>query len=161
MALFEPEFGLIFWMLVVFLILFGILARYAWPVILKSVDERAEFIGKGVKYTQEALLQKKQAEADAQALLANARKRQAELLQEAERIKQKIISDAKIAAGSEAQKVMDGARLSAEQMKKEAELQIRNRVAALSLEIAEKVIRKNLSGDREQREMVDRMLEED
>lgn len=160
MALFEPGFGLIFWMLVVFLVIFGILARYAWPVIIKSIEERAEFIESGVKYTQEALIQKKQAETDAHALLADARKRQVEVLREAERMKQEIIADAKIAANAEAQKVLEGAKLSVEQMKKEAQMQIRKRVVGLSLEIAEKVIRKNLSGDRQQEEMVDKLLEE-
>lgn len=55
MALFEPEFGLVFWMLVVFLILLGILAKFAWPMILRSVEERADFIDKGVQYAQEAV----------------------------------------------------------------------------------------------------------
>ena len=72
MALFEPEFGLVFWMLVVFLILLGILAKFAWPMILKSVEERADFIDKGVQYAQEAVEKKKQAEKDAQALYAEA-----------------------------------------------------------------------------------------
>lgn len=160
MALFEPGFGLMFWMLVVFLIMFGILAKYAWPVIIKSIEARAEFIDNGVKYTQEALIQKKQAEMDAQTLLADARKKQVEVLQEAERMKQKIISDAKMAANGEAQKVLESAKLSAEQMKKEAELQIKKRVVGLSLEVAEKVIRKNLSSDQQQVEMVDKLLEE-
>ncbi|MFR7811090.1 MAG: hypothetical protein ACLU4N_18525 [Butyricimonas faecihominis] len=50
MSLFTPEFGLVFWMLVVFLILFGILAKYAWPAIVRMMDERADFIDKGVEY---------------------------------------------------------------------------------------------------------------
>lgn len=54
MSLFTPEFGLVFWMLVVFLILFGILAKYAWPVIVQMMDERADFIDKGVEYALEA-----------------------------------------------------------------------------------------------------------
>ena len=54
MSLFTPEFGLVFWMLVVFLILFGILAKYAWPAIVRMMDERADFIDKGVEYAREA-----------------------------------------------------------------------------------------------------------
>ena len=84
MALFEPEFGLVFWMLVVFLILLGILAKFAWPMILKSVEERADFIDKGVQYAQEAVEKKKQAEKDAQALYAEAQRRQLEIVQEAQ-----------------------------------------------------------------------------
>ena len=53
MSLFTPEFGLVFWMLVVFLILFGILAKYAWPAIVRMMDERADFIDKGVERLKE------------------------------------------------------------------------------------------------------------
>lgn len=160
MALFEPEFGLVFWMLVVFLILFAILAKYAWPFIIKSIEERAEFIDNGVKYTQEAINRKNQAETDAKVLLTEAQKRQLEILQEAQRMKQEIISDAKKAAGVEAQKVLDAAKLSAEQVKKEAELQMRKQVSLLSLEIAEKVIRRDLSNDEEQERLIGTFLDE-
>ena len=80
MALFEPEFGLIFWMLVVFLALFGILAKYAWPVIIRSVEERAAYIDKGVASAREAIELKKQAEYDAQTLLTDAQRKQLEIL---------------------------------------------------------------------------------
>ncbi len=160
MALFEPEFGLVFWMLVVFLILLGILAKFAWPVILKSVEERADFIDKGVLYTQEAINRKKQAEADARALLEDAQRKQLEILQETQRLKQKMIEEAKKNAMVEAQKVLDGARLSAEQMKREAEVQLKRRVGQLSLEIAGRVIRQDLSENKEQEELVEKYLEE-
>ena len=69
MELFTPEFGLVFWMFVVFIILFAILAKYAWPYIIRSLDERAELIDKGVEYAQEAKAQLDNAQADAKALL--------------------------------------------------------------------------------------------
>ena len=57
MELFKPEFGLVFWMFFVFVVLFAILAKYAWPFIIRNIDERAEFIDKGVAYSQEAKMQ--------------------------------------------------------------------------------------------------------
>lgn len=160
MVLFQPEIGLIFWMLVVFLIILGILGKFAWPVIIKSMEERAKFIEDGVKFARDAILRKEQADKDAEAILGDAKKRQLEILQEADRLKQKIIADAKEAAVGEVQRMLETARHSAQQMKKEAELQIRNRVALLSLEIAEKVLRKDLSGDEAQKELIDKLLDE-
>lgn len=160
MALFEPEFGLVFWMLVVFLIVFGILAKYGWPVIIKSIEERAEFIDNGVKYSQQAMKEKIDAEAKAQLLLADAHKQQLEILQETERLKQAIVAGARTAAVGEAQKVINAAKLSVEQAQKEAELQVRKRVGVLSLQIAEKVIREKLGNDEAQAEMIDKFLDE-
>ena len=74
MELFTPEFGLVFWMFVVFVILFAILAKFAWPYIIRSLDERAELIDKGVEYAQEAKAQLDNAQADAKALLVEAQK---------------------------------------------------------------------------------------
>ena len=160
MSLFEPEFGLIFWMLVVFLIVLFILARYGWPVIIKSLEERAEFINNGVKFSQEALKEKEEAKANAGQLIAEARKRQMDILQDAERMKQDMIVEARKTAGVEAQKVVDAARLSVEQMKKEAGLQIRRQVGSLSMQIAEKVLRKDLENQQAQAELIDKFLNE-
>ena len=160
MALFEPEFGLVFWMLVVFLILLGILAKFAWPMIIKSVDERADFIDKGVQYAQQAIEEKRQAEKDAKALYSEAQRRQLEILQQAQRLKENIVREARKAASQEAQKVLEAARLAAEQTKREAEVQMRRRVSKLSLEIAGKVIREDLSGKEAQEKMVEKFLDE-
>lgn len=160
MSLFKPEFGLIFWMLVIFLIILAILAKYAWPVIIKSLEERAAFIDSGVKYTEEAKLKLEEAEENTRALLVQAHKQQLAILQETERMKQGIIEDAKKAASVEAQKVMDAAQLSIEQSRKESELQMRRQVSQLSLNIAEKLLRKDLESDPEQQALVERMLDE-
>ena len=95
MALFKPEFGLVFWMLVVFLIILAILAKYAWPVIIRSIEQRAEFIDQGVKYTREAKQRLEEVEVQVQQLLADARKKQLESLQETERMRQELIENAR------------------------------------------------------------------
>ena len=160
MALFQPESGLIFWMLVVFLIILGILAKYAWPVIIRSIEQRAEFIDNGVKYAKEAQEQLEQANDRIREMMAEAHKQQLESLQETERMKREMIEDAKKAASVEVQKMMDEAKLSIEQAKREAELQFRKQVSHLSLEIAGKLLRKDLANNDAQVELVDKILDE-
>lgn len=160
MALFQPEFGLIFWMLVVFLIILGILAKYAWPVIIRSIEQRAEFIDNGVKYAKEAQKELDNANVKIQELMAEAHRKQLESLQETERMKRDIIEEAKKGASVEVQKMMDEAKLSIEQAKREAELQIRKQVSHLSLDIAAKLLRKDLADDSAQVELVNKMLDE-
>ena len=160
MALFKPEFGLVFWMLVVFLIILAILAKYAWPVIIRSIEQRAEFIDQGVKYTREAKQRLEEVEVQVQQLLADARKKQLESLQETERMRQELIENARKQASVEAEKLMQDAHLSIEQAKREAELQIRKQVGHLSLEIAEKLLRQDLSQDVAQVDLIGKMLDE-
>ncbi len=160
MELFKPEFGLIFWMFFVFVILFIILAKYAWPVIIKTLDQRADFIDKGVEYSRDAKKELDNAAANAQSILADAQKQQLEILREASALKSKIIEEAKQAAAVEAQKVIDAAAVSIEQSRREAEMQFRKQVSALSLEIVERLMRKNLSNDSAQVELIDKLLDE-
>ena len=160
MELFTPDFGLVFWMFLAFLVLFLVLAKWGWPVILKSIDERADKIDKGVEYAQEAKAQLDSARADAQKYIEEAQIKQAEMLRDAAKMKSQMIEEAKTEAAREAQKVMDAAKVSIEQSRKEAELQFRNEVSKFSLEIAEKMVRNQLSNDKAQAELVNKMLDE-
>lgn len=160
MELFTPEFGLVFWMFVVFAILFIILAKYAWPFIIKSLEERADMIDKGVVYAQNAKEQLDNAKAEAGKYIAEAQKKQADILRDAAKIKSQIIEEAKTAASDEAKKVMDAAKLAIEQARKESELQFRNEVSSFALNIAEKMLKKNMANDKAQAELVDKLLKE-
>ena len=157
MGLFKPEIGLVFWMLVVFLIILAILAKYAWPVIIRSIEQRADFIDSGVKFTREAKQRLDEVETKVEEMLAEAHRKQLAALQETER---EMIENAKKEAADEVRKMMEEAKASMEQAKREAEKQMRRQVSRLSLEIAEKVLRKDLSKDTAQVELVDRMLDE-
>ena len=86
MELFKPEFGLVFWMLVVFLIILGILAKYAWPVIIRSIEQRAELIDNGVVYARKAKEDFEGAKAKIEEMMAEAHQKQLEALQETERM---------------------------------------------------------------------------
>lgn len=160
MELFTPEFGLVFWMFVAFALLFFILAKFAWPFIVNSLEERAEMIDKGVLYAQNAKEQLDNAKAEAEKYVAEAQMKQAEILRDAAKMKSQIIEDAKAAASVEAKKVMDAAKLAIEQARKESELQFRNEVSAFALDIAEKMVRKNMANDKAQTELVDKLLNE-
>ena len=118
MDLFTPDFGLIFWMFVSFAVLFLILWKFAWPAIIKTVDSRADLIDKGVEYAQSAKQQLDNASMEAKKYIAEAQRQQAEMLREADKMKTRIIEDARAAAQKEAQKVMDAAKVSIELSRK-------------------------------------------
>ena len=160
MELFTPSFGLVFWMVVVFVLLCLLLGKFAWPAIIKMMSERADLIDKGVAYAQEAKQHMDNAKAEADKFILDAKKQQSEILREAARMKAQIIEDAKEAATLEAKKVMDAAQLSIAQERKEAELQVRNEVSAFAIQIAEKLLRERMTNDKAQSQLVDKLLNE-
>ena len=160
MDLFTPDFGLIFWMFISFAVLFFILWKFAWPVILKTVDSRADLIDKGVEYAQNAKQQLDEAKKNADQYIADARRQQADMLRDAGRIKTQIIEEARSAAQVEAQKVMDAAKVQIEQQQKEAQHQFRNQVSDFALQIAEKVVKNQMADTKAQSKLVDTLLDE-
>lgn len=160
MELFTPDLGLVFWMFIAFIILFVVLAIWGWPVILRNMDQRADTIDKGVEYAREAKSQLDSAREQAQKFMEEAQQQQAEMLRDAARMKTQLIEEARKEASEEAKKVMDAARISIEQQRKEAELQFRNEVSKFSLDIAEKMMRENLSDEKSHATLVDKMLDE-
>ncbi len=160
MELFTPEFGLIFWMFVAFAILFFVLWKWGWPAIMKSIDDRADLIDKGVEYAQNAKEQLDNARQEASKYIDEARKQQAEILREADRMKTEIIEEARAAASKEAQKVMDAAKVSIEQERKEARQQFRDEVSSFALDIATKVVRGQMADRKAQTKLVDSLLDE-
>ena len=160
MELFKPDFGLVFWMFVVLVLLCILLGKYAWPVIIIMMTERADLIDKGVVYAQEAKEHLDNAKAEADKYIQEAKRQQSEILREAAKMKSQIIEDAKQAASVEAQKVMDAARAAIEQERKEAQLQFRNEVSQFSILIAEKLLRDKMSDQKAQSQLVDKLLSE-
>lgn len=160
MELFTPDFGLVFWMFVAFLLLFLALRKWAWPVIIKSIDERADLIDRGVEYAQNAKEQLDNAQVEAQRYIAEARHQQADIIADANKMKSQIIEEAREEARKEAQKVMDAAKLSIEQSRKEAEQSLRDEVSRYALAIADKVTREQLKNDKAQQKLVSTLLDE-
>lgn len=160
MELFTPDFGLIFWMFVSFAILFVILWRWGWPAIMKGVSDRADLIDKGVEYAQSAKEQLDHAREEADKYIADARRQQADMLREADKMKTQIIEEARAAAQTEAKKVMDSAKQSIEQERKAAQEQFRNEVSTFALDIAQKVVRNQMKEEKAQEKLVNSLLDE-
>ena len=160
MELFTPDFGLIFWMFIGFAILFIILWKFAWPVILKTVDQRADLIDKGVEYAQNAKEQLDNARNEAQKYIDDARRQQADMLREADRMKNRIVEEARGEAQKEAQKVMAQAKLQIEQQQKEAQAEFRNQVSDFALQIAGKIVKDQTSTPEAQSKMVNNYIDQ-
>ena len=159
MELFTPDFGLVFWMFIAFGVLFLVLWKFAWPVILKTVDSRAELIDKGVEYAQNAKEQLDNARQEAEKYLNEARRQQADMLREADRMKSQIIESARSEAQAAAAKEMESAKLQIQQQQKEAQQQFRNQVSEFAVEIAQKILQNQIKSDQEQNRLVDQMLD--
>ena len=160
MELFTPDFGLVFWMFVAFILLFLVLAKWGWPVIIKMMDSRAATIDQGVEDAKQAKEQLDNAREEAKKYVVEAQARQAEMLREAARMKTEIIEQAKNEAADAARKEMDAAKAAIEQARKEAELQFRNEVGRFSIDIAEKMVRNQMKSDKAQTELVNKLLDE-
>ncbi|GFI38905.1 ATP synthase F0 subunit B [Muribaculaceae bacterium Isolate-113 (HZI)] len=160
MELFTPDFGLVFWMFIAFILLFLVLAKWGWPVIIKMMDSRAATIDQGVEDAKQAKEQLDNAREEAKKYVVEAQARQAEMLRDAARMKTEIIEQAKNEAADAARKEMDAAKAAIEQARKEAELQFRNEVGRFSIDIAEKMVRNQMKSDKAQTELVNKLLDE-
>lgn len=160
MELFTPDFGLVFWMFVSFILLFLVLAKWGWPVIINMMDKRAATIDQGVEDARQAKEQLDNAREEAKKYVVEAQARQAEMLREAARMKTELIEQAKKEASEAARKEMDAAKAAIEQARKEAELQFRNEVGKFSIEIAEKMVRDRMKDEKAQTELVNKLLDE-
>jgi ATP synthase, F0 subunit b len=160
MELFTPDIGLIIWMFVPFLIVFVILAKFAWPAIIKGVDERSRFIEDSIQTAKEANERLAGIKLEGDKILAEAKEEQLRLLKEAAVMREQLIKEAKQQAGLEADKVMNDAKMAIQKEKESAIREIKSRVAALSVDIAEKVIRRDLADESAQMELINKLLDE-
>lgn len=147
-------------MFIAFILLFLVLAKWGWPVIIKMMDKRAATIDKGVEDAREAKEQLDNARSEAERYMREAQARQQDMLREANKMKSEIIEQAKQEAAIAAKREMDAAKVSIEQARKEAESQLRNEVGRFSIEIAEKMMRTKMKDDKAQTELVNKLLDE-
>ena len=160
MQLVTPDIGLLFWMLVSFLIVFILLKKFAWKPILKMLQEREEGIEQALKAAAKAKEEVEKLQENNERLLNEARAEREKIFRKAQDMKDKIVSEARKQALMEKDKIMNDARLSIEAEKNSAIREIRNTAAELSVQIAEKLIRRELSNDRTQKELVEQMIQE-
>lgn len=152
--------GLFFWQAILFIALILLLKKFAWKPILDSVNEREEGIKNALDSAEKAKLEMQNLQADNQKLLKEAREERESMLKEARDIKNKMIEDAKGEAQSQANKMIAQAQAAIEGEKKAAIADLKTQVANLSIEIAEKVVREELSNKDKQIKLVESMLGE-
>ena len=160
MALLLPESGLLFWMLLSFGIVVFILTKYGFPVIIKMVEDRKTYIDESLLVAKQTYEQMAVVKAQGVAIVDEARREQATILKDATATRDLLIKEAKEKAGVEAAKIIDEARKQILAEKEDAIRDIRRQVAALSVDIAEKVIRGQLDKKDEQMVMINRLIDE-
>lgn len=160
MALLLPESGLLFWMLLTFGIVVLILAKFGFPIIIQMVEERKKYIDESLLAAKQSYEQLDAIKAEGIAIVDEARKEQANILKDATQMRDQLIKEAKDKALVEASKIIDEARKQIIAEKEDAIRDIRRQVAALSVDIAEKVLRGQLDKKDEQMVMIDRLLDE-
>ncbi|MDP2068585.1 MAG: F0F1 ATP synthase subunit B [Lutibacter sp.] len=152
--------GLFFWQLILFVALVLLLKKFAWKPILNAVNDREEGILKALESAENARKEMQNLTADNERILKEARIERDAMLKEAREMKDSIITEAKGEAHAQATKVIEQAKATIESEKHAAIAEIKNQVAELSLEIAEKVMRSELSDKNKQIKLVEEMLKE-
>lgn len=152
--------GLFVWQTVLFLALLFLLRKYAWKPILTAVEEREEGIKSALDAADNAKKEMEALNADNEKILREAKAERDSILKEARELKDGIIAEAKIQATEEADKVMASAREQINNEKMAAITELKNQVASLSVDIAEKILKSELKDDNKQKEMVNSALEE-
>ena len=160
MNLITPDTGLLFWMVVIFGLVFFLLWKFGFPIITDMVDKRNSTIEKSLKDAHEIEARMGRMVEEHSRMLEEARKEQAQILREATDTRNKIIASAKDEAREEAGKILAEARTEIAAEKEAALRDVRKEVAVLSVSIAEKILQKELAKDQEQRDYIDRMVDE-
>lgn len=151
MNLLTPEFGLLIWTLLAFLVVFFVLGKFAWPAIIKGLKQREQGIADSLATAERVKAEMAQLKNENEALLATAREERAQLLKEARETKDKIINEAKEQAKVEANKILTETQAAINAQKMAALTEVKNQVGKLVIEVSEKILRKEL-GNKEAQE---------
>ncbi|MCH7656995.1 MAG: F0F1 ATP synthase subunit B [Bacteroidetes bacterium] len=160
MELVTPEFGTVFWMLLSFLMILFILKKFAWKPILTALKEREASIDNALRSADKAREKMEQLKADNEKIIKEAKNERDNLLKDARLVKDMIISEAKEKANTETEKIIKDARVKIENEKNAALDEIKNQIAIFSIEIAEKILKKKLESTKDQKDMINDLLDE-
>jgi F-type H+-transporting ATPase subunit b len=155
-----PEIGMLFWTLIVFVLLMFLLTKFAWKPILAAVKERESSIDSALKAAEEAKLAMAELKSNNENLLNEARAERDIMLKEARSIKDGIVAEAKAKASQDAEKIIASARESIQHEKMAAVTELKNQVAVLSIEIAEKILKDEMSSGDKQKAIVDNLVKD-
>ena len=160
MNLVTPDFGLLFWMVVIFGIVFFLLAKFGFPIITGMVEERSAKIAQALKDADEMEARVAAWETDRARMMDETRREQASILREAAETKARIVADAKSQAKEEADKILAQAKTEIAAEKESALREARKEIALLSVQVAEKILRGELSDKGSERALIDRLVDE-
>jgi F-type H+-transporting ATPase subunit b len=160
MKLVTPDIGLLFWMIVSFGIVLFLLRKFAWKPILASLKAREESISDALNTAKKAKEEMTMLKSDNEKLIQQARAERDLLLKEARDTKDAIIAESKVKAQAEANKIMAGARETINTEKNAAIADLKNQVASMSIEIAEKILRQELSKDEKQKSLMENLMKD-
>ena len=160
MNLMLPDSGLLFWMTIIFAIVFFVLAKFGFPIITGMVEKRGKRISDSLEAARTAEQALAHLQTEQERIISETRAQQNKLMQEAAADRDRMIAQAQDKAREEAQKIMDEARVRIQEEKEAAIKEVRKEVAVISLAIAEKVVRKELSTEASQKALADRLLDE-
>lgn len=160
MSLVTPDFGLLFWMVVIFGLVFFLLAKFGFPIITDMVDQRSAKIQQSLKDADEIEARMAKWKVEQAQMLEQTRREQSAILKEATETKAKIVADARQQAKEEADKLLAEAKLQIAAEKESALRDVRKEIALLSVEVAQKVLRRELSDEGSQRAFLDKLVDE-
>ncbi|GGK83702.1 F0F1 ATP synthase subunit B [Rufibacter glacialis] len=155
-----PSFGLLFWQVVTFLVVLLLLSKFAWKPIMAALREREENIDAALSMAEKAKLEMQALKADNERLLNEARAERERILKEATEAANHLVESARAKATEEGQRMIEQARVSIVNEKKAALTEVKNLAATLSIDIAEKLIRRELQDEQAQRALVQSYLQE-
>jgi F-type H+-transporting ATPase subunit b len=160
MDLLLPEFGLLIWTLLAFLVVFFVLGKYAWPAITKGLKQREQGIADSLATAERVRAEMAQLKNENEALLAKAREERAQLLKEARETKDKIINEAKEQSKIEANKIITEAQAAINTQKMAAVTDVKNQIGKLVIEVSEKLLRRELENKEAQEAHIKGLVDE-
>ena len=159
MDLLTPSFGLIIWTLLVFLIVFYILKKFAWKPILNSLSEREKNISDSILSAEKVKQEMANLKSENEALLGKAREERSQMMREAKEMRDKIINDAKEEAKAAGNKIISDAQAAINQQKMAAIVDLKNQIGNLVIEVSEKVLRRELNSKEDQEKYIGQLSE--
>lgn len=156
--LISPGIGVFFWMLIAFGILFFILAKFGWPIILKTLKTREDEINKSLAAAEKANEEMRQLQCHNEELLKQAKLEREEILRTARQTSEKIVEDARKQASEEAARIVQSAQDNLEFEKLKAMHELKNQIGNLAIEISEKLIKAELSDHKKANDLIEREL---
>ena len=154
MVLLSPDFGLLFWTVVIFLLTFLILKKFAWKPILKTLDDREKGIADSIASAEKIKAEMSHLKAEHEHVLAEAKAERSRILKEAKEMKDQIVGEAREQAKAEARRIIEDAQGAINNQKMAALTEVKNQVGHLVIEVAEKVLRRELSDQSAQQQYI-------